>query len=133
MTSFAPATAWANLNLSYTAIALEKTEFKVKWAIHADETNFEAWKVKALAGTYTNADAAIQADVRSREVLNTVMFTPFMLSIEMDGLQNENDGIVMKSAMRGTVGLLRNAAGDSLKSCPMTPTEWTAATAVAVQ
>ena len=53
------------------------------------------------------------------------MFSPFMLSLKIEGLATLSDGIAMKSQTRGVLSL-HVTAGGTLKGCPHDNATWDA-------
>ena len=81
--AFTPATAWSSIidDFKYTLITLDDPKIEAQWAVGRDDEGFDDFRTAALAGTYVNSDADVQEEGRINDAINTVLYSPFMLSI----------------------------------------------------
>ena len=91
--SFDP-TQWATALAGFTYKAAPATDaFTVTWAIGTDDATFNSWKSTVDAGN----------DAVWKNIM--VQYTPFMLSLKIDGFTHSKQAIVLVSELRGAVAL----------------------------
>ena len=62
--------------------------------------------------------------VNQLDSTNAAMYSSYILSIQIEGTEGINDGIVMESAERGAIALLQNAGTNGIDTFHLTSSKW---------